>query len=117
MKKIYSYMSEKAKAHSDGFFNFLRQQGLIGLAVAFILGQAITRVIQALVNDIINPLLGIALGTTGNLADAKIKILGATVAWGDFVNTLIDFIVIALVVYIFVKILKADKLDKKKDVI
>ena len=113
MKQALSLIKNHVK--NNGFFNFIREQGLVGLAVAFILGQAITRVVQAFVNDIINPLLGLALGTAGSLKDAKFHFFSATIAWGDFVNTSIDFLTIALVVYLGVKLLKADRLDKKKE--
>jgi large conductance mechanosensitive channel len=98
-----------------GFIDFIREQGVVGLAVAFILGGAISKLVAALVNDIINPLLGIALGTMGNLKSAKIDIGPATLLWGDFVNTAIDFTVIAVVVYFIFRGLRLEKLDKKKE--
>jgi len=97
-----------------GFIDFVRDQGVIGLAVGFILGGAVSGLVSSLVEDIINPILGVALGAAGNLADAHIAIGEAKIMWGSFVNTGIDFLVIALVVYFGVKLLKLDKLDKKK---
>jgi large conductance mechanosensitive channel len=98
----------------NGFLNFVREQGVVGLAVGFILGGAVSKLVAALVNDLINPVLGIALGAMGNLKEACFTIGPARVMWGDFVNTAIDFTVIALVVYFGVKIIGLDKLDKKK---
>ena len=98
-----------------GFINFIREQGVVGLAVGFILGGAISKLVTALVTDLINPVLGIILGAAGNLKDAVLAIGPAKIMWGDFLNTFIDFLVVALVVYFGVKILKLDKLDKKKD--
>lgn len=97
-----------------GFIEFVREQGVMGLAVGFILGGAVSKVVASLVTDIINPLLGVILGAAGNLADAYLAIGPIKLMWGNFINTLIDFIVIALVVYYGVKFLKLDKLDKKK---
>lgn len=97
-----------------GFLEFIREQGVVGLAVGFILGGAVSKIVSSLVNDIINPLLGIILSTAGNLSDAYIKIGPAKLMWGSFINTSINFIVIAAVVYSGVKILKLDRLDKKK---
>ena len=82
------------------------------MAVGFILGGAVSKLVAALVADIINPLLGIGLGKI-NLKDAAISAGPAKIMWGDFVSILIDFLVIALVVYFGVKGLKLDKLDKK----
>lgn len=97
-----------------GFMEFIRQQGVVGLAVGFILGGAVSKVVSSLVNDLISPLLGIIIGATGNLNKAYLQIGTAKFMWGDFVSTTIDFIIIALVVYFGVKLLKLDKLDKKK---
>ena len=97
-----------------GFMNFIREQGVVGLAVGFILGGAVSGLVSSLVNDIINPILGLLLGFAGNLESASIKIASAKIMWGSFVAVLIDFMVIALVVYFGVKALKLDKLDKKK---
>lgn len=98
-----------------GFIDFVREQGVVGLAVGFILGGAVSKVVASLVADIINPFLGIILGAAGPLKEAYLKIGPAKLMWGDFLATLIDFLVIALVVYCGVKALKLDKLDKKKE--
>ena len=96
-----------------GFINFVREQGVVGLAVGFILGGAVSKVVTALVTDIINPVLGIALGAAGDLKEMSISIGSAQVMYGDLVSVVIDFVVVALVVYIGVKTLKLDRLDKK----
>jgi large conductance mechanosensitive channel len=98
-----------------GFINFIREQGVVGLAVGFILGGAVSKVVSALITDIINPVLGVALGATDGLKQAYISIGSAKILWGDLLSVVIDFLVIALVVYFGVKILKLDKLDRKKN--
>lgn len=95
--------------------DFVREQGVVGLAVGFILGGAISKVVSSLVKDIINPILGIFLGVAGNLSSYSLKIGSAEIMWGSFLSVLIDFLVIALVVYFGVKKLKLDRLDKKKE--
>jgi large conductance mechanosensitive channel len=96
------------------FVLFVRQQGVIGLAVAFVIGGAVQKLISALVTDLINPLIGLMLGRTENLKELSYSIGNATFAWGDFLNTLIDFLIIAFVIYLLVKVLRADVLDKPK---
>lgn len=96
-----------------GFVEFVRRQGVVGLAVGFILGGAVQKVVSSLVTDLINPVLGIALGTTGDLASASFAFGGAVIMWGNFFSILIDFVIVALVVYAGVHILGFDKLDKK----
>jgi len=97
------------------FLNFIREQGVVGLAVGFILGGAVSKVVSSIVTDLVNPLIGLLLGKFGNLDQAFLQIGGSKLMWGNFVSTTIDFVVIALVVYFGVKILKVEKLDKKKD--
>lgn len=97
-----------------GFLNFIREQGVVGLAVGFILGGAVSKLVSSIVADLINPLLGIVMGAIGNLNEAYLQIGSAKLMWGNFVSTFVDFVVIALVVYFGVKALKLDKLDKKK---
>ncbi len=80
-----------------GFIDFIREQGVVGLAVGFILGGAVSKVVASLVTDIINPILGIILGAAGNLNEAYIPLGNAKLMWGSFINTTIDFLVIALV--------------------
>lgn len=96
-----------------GFMDFVREQGVVGLAVGFILGGSVSKVVSSLVDDIINPVLGIFLGATGSLATASLRIGKSRVMWGSFLTHVIDFLIIALVVYYGVKALKLDKLDKK----
>lgn len=98
-----------------GFLQFVREQGVVGLAVGFILGGAVSKLVAALVGDIISPVLALGLSNVENLKEAYIQVGAAKIMWGNFVNVAIDFIVIALVVYFGVKLLKLDKLDRKKD--
>ncbi|MDP2789050.1 MAG: MscL family protein [bacterium] len=97
-----------------GFIDFIREQGVVGLAVGFILGGAVSKVVAALVADIINPILGVALGATEGLKTASFSIGEAQILYGDLISVIIDFLVIALVVYYGVKAMGLDKLDKAK---
>ncbi len=101
------------REHVEGFMNFVRTQGVVGLVVGFILGGAVTKVVTALVNDIINPLLSIILGSTENLKASKFVFGKVEVLWGDFLSTGIDFLIIALVVYYGVTLLGINKKEKK----
>jgi large conductance mechanosensitive channel len=98
-----------------GFMEFIRTQGVIGLAVGFLLGGAVSKLVSALVTDIVNPLVGIFLGVAQNLKEASWQIHGITLLWGDFAATFIDFVIISAIVYFGVKGLGLDKIDKKKE--
>lgn len=95
------------------FLEFIRRQGVIGLAVGFILGGAVSKLVSALVSDIINPILGVVLNVAGGLGDNYLKIGPVRLMWGDFLSVVIDFIVIAAVVYFGIKWTGLDKLDNK----
>lgn len=103
------------KQHMQGFLEFIRTQGVVGLAVGLILGGAVTALVTSIVKNLVNPLLGIILGQAKDLATSSIDILGAKVMYGNFILDLINFIVIALIVYFGVKKLGLDKLDKPKN--
>jgi len=98
-----------------GFINFIREQGVVGLAVGFILGGAISKVVTALVTDIINPIINALLGTADGLKTASFKIGSSAILYGDLISVIIDFTIVAFVVYFGVKILGLNKLDKKKE--
>lgn len=98
-----------------GFLNFIREQGVVGLAVGFILGGAVSKLVTALVTDIINPIISIGLGATSGLKTASISIGSSKILYGDLISVFIDFVIIAAVVYYGVKLIGLDKLDKKKE--
>lgn len=97
-----------------GFLDFIREQGVVGLAVGFILGGAVSKLVSAIVTDFVNPLLGLALGSVSGLKEAYFAIGSAKIMYGDLLAVFIDFVVIALVVYFGVRALKLDQLDKSK---
>lgn len=98
-----------------GFIEFIRTQGVVGLAVGFILGGAISELIKSLIENIVNPLIGILLNHAKTLSDASFTVLGSVVKYGAFFTSLINFAVIAAVVYFGIKGIGIEKLDKKKE--
>ena len=98
-----------------GFIDFVRTQGVVGLAVGLLLGAAVSDLVKSLIGSFVNPILGLILGSATGLSTASFTVGGATIAYGAFLNTLINFVVIALVVYFGVKKLKLDAIDKPKE--
>ncbi len=96
------------------FLLFIRKQGVVGLATGFILGGAVSKLVSAIVTDVANPLMGIVLGQVKGLSEASVTVAGAKILWGDLVNVATDFIVIALVVFLFVHFLGFDRIDHKE---
>lgn len=97
-----------------GFWEFVRKQGVVGLAVGLVLGGAVAKLVGSFVNDVVNPVLGIFLGATGGLKEAYVMVGSAKVMWGSFVGNVIDFLVIAAVVYVVVERLGWDGKGEKK---
>ncbi len=95
------------------FMHFVRNQGVVGLAVGIILGGAVTKLVASLVTDLVNPIVGVVLGMAGDLASLTVKIGPIEIMYGHFISVLVDFVVVALVVYFGVRLLKLDKIDKK----
>ena len=103
-----------------GFVDFIRTQGVIGLAVGLLLGTAAGLLVRSLIDNIIMPPVGLLLGSSDGL-DGLRWTIGSTngtdvvIQYGVFLNDLINFFVIALVVYIVFHSLGLTKLDKKKE--
>jgi large conductance mechanosensitive channel len=103
---------------SQEFFDFLKTFGIIGLAIAFVIGQAASRLVTAFVNDIIDPIIGFFL-PAGSLETMSIKVTnlaGSTTEfkYGDLISNIIDFLIIALIVFLAYKQLSKYKLVEDK---
>jgi len=114
--------AEKTVGRSvGGFVTFIREQGVVGLAVGLVLGTAVSAAVRSFIDNIVMPPLGYILGSAEGLKGVKLYI-GRTGAehkptylmTGQFLNDLINFLIIALVIYLVVHVLGFDKLDKKK---
>ena len=93
------------------FREFVMRGNVLDLAVAVIIGGAFGKIIASLVNDILMPLIGLLLGGV-NFAGLAITVGDAIVTWGNFVQTIVDFLIVALVIYMIVK--AANRFTKKE---
>lgn len=94
-----------------GFIEFIRERGIVGLAIGFVLGGSVQKVVASFVTDIVNPLIDLLTGHVGGFAKFSI----GPFLIGDFLSTLIDFLILAAIVYFLFKGLRLDSLDKKKE--
>lgn len=95
-------MVETRKSFLSEFNDFLTKYGVIGLAVAFVMGAAITKLVTAFVTDLIMPIIG-ALIPGGDWRLASLNVGSIKFMVGDFAGALIDFIIIAIVIFMIVK--------------
>lgn len=108
------------KGQSEGFLNFIREQGVVGLAVGLAVGAAAGASVKTIVDQLISPL--VALMTQGvDLNKLKWVIEPKTtehaevaLGWGAVLSSLITLFATALVVYLVIHLAKLDRLDKKK---
>src|SRR5437899_5988386 len=109
--------TEKKKGCVKEFVDFLQTFGVIGLAIGFVVGVASSAVVNSLVKDLINPIVGLIL-PTGNLSSLIATVTSpvsgkpSVFLYGDFISQIRYFIIIALVVFIMYKTLKRLGLSK-----
>lgn len=105
--------------HMGGFINFIREQGVVGLAVGLAIGTAAGDTVKKLVTAFIDPLVQLIVGSQKGLQAASFTVEFAgrkgEFMYGAFISSLITLLAVAFVVYAIVHFLKLDKLDKKKD--
>ncbi|MEY4746977.1 MAG: hypothetical protein RLZZ416_26 [Candidatus Parcubacteria bacterium] len=94
-----------------GFVNFVRERGVAGFAIGFILGGAAQKLVQALMDDLVNPFIGLFLSPVRNLNEYTID--GFKI--GDFISVLMNFVILCLIVYLIFKVLHLEKLDRPKE--
>ena len=96
------------------FRQFIAKGNVIDLAVAVILGAAFTAIVTSLTNDIIMPLIGVLLGGV-DFATLSIQVGEATVAYGLFIQAIINFILIALVLFFMIRSINKMQARSKKE--
>jgi large conductance mechanosensitive channel len=104
----------------QGFIDFVREQGVVGLGVGFVVGTAASTLVKSIVANIFNPLIGLAIGGD-NLAQKSIclkqgaKACANSLSYGQVLSDLITFILILFLVYFLIRGMKLEKIDRKKD--
>lgn len=97
---------------TDGFMDFLKEYGVIGLAIAVVIGSATKDLVNAVVDGLIMPLIGIVL-PAGQWQEYTVAFMTAEIQVGHLLAALLDFFIIALVIYAFVKLaLKKEEVKK-----
>ena len=93
---------------------FIAKGNVLDLAIGVIIGGAFSSIVTSLVNNIFTPLFGIVLGGL-NFSKLSIKVGDAEILYGAFIQSVVDFLLVALCLFIFIKIInKARSFSKKK---
>ena len=105
------------KSFKQQYIAFLIAFGVIGIAIGFVIGQAVNKLVTAFVKDIIDPTIGLFLpGNLANMSATVISIYGAPLEfkYGDLISNIIDFAIIVLLVFLAYKLLSKYKLVEDK---
>jgi len=95
------------------FLGFLKHYGVIGLAIAVIIGGKANELVSSVVNDLLMPLIFQPALKAANVDDIR-KLSYHGILYGKVIGTAIDFVIVAFVVFIFAKfILKEETVTKK----
>ena len=92
------------------FKEFIMRGNVLDLAVGVIIGAAYSAIVNSLVSDIITPLI-VSLTSQAAIGDLAIQIGAATLTYGNFIQAIIDFLIIAFVLFMIIK--SANKFKRK----
>lgn len=95
------------------FKDFIAKGNVIDMAVGVIIGSAFGKIVSSIVDDILVPILGVITGGI-NVKGLSIEIGKATITYGNFLQNVIDFLIIAICIFFMVKAI--DKVSKKEEV-
>ena len=114
MKDSIKKVSKKGTGLFSEFKQFISRGNVLDLAVGVIIGAAFGKIVSSLVDNIIMPLVGLAIGGI-NFSGLTFKIKDATIAYGLFIQNVVDFLIVALCIFIFIKIINAFFRKKKEE--
>lgn len=102
------------KKFAKEFKEFISKGNVVDLAVAVVMGAAFGKIVSSLVDNIIMPLFGIIVGQ--NFATLTAEVNGSPIAYGLFIQAVIDFLIIAFFIFLFTKAInKFKKKEEKKE--
>lgn len=116
LKKNKNELVKKGNSTLKEFKQFISKGNVIDLAVGVIIGSAFGKIVTSMVNDILMPIIGILIGGL-DFSALHIKIGDATIQYGMFLQNVIDFLIVASCIFIFIKIVSkfTHKQEKKKE--
>ena len=100
------------KAFLQEFETFALRGNVVDLAVAVVIGTAFGKIVSSLVDTIITPLIGLLIGGI-DLTEWSVTVGGVSIAFGEFIQSVIDFTIIAFVIFLIIRIIR--KLRGKRE--
>lgn len=108
-------MAKKAMSPLEGFMDFVKKQGVVGMAVGITVGVAAAAMVTQIVEALVNPIIALIFGDT-DLSGSLAVGLGdgnGELMFGSAIDAIITFLVIAFAVYVMVRAVGADKWDQE----
>ena len=112
IKEVNKKVNKKLNKSASEFKEFIMKGDVVDLAVGVIIGGAFGKIVSSLVNDVLMPIIGILIGGI-DFSNLSVNIVYAKIMYGSFLQQVVDFLIISLCVFIFVKII--NKLTRKKE--
>ena len=106
IRKATEKLAKSNKKFIKEFKEFISRGNVVDLAVGVVIGGAFSKIVSSLVNDIIMPLVGIIIGGI-NFTSLSIKFNDATINYGNFSQTVIDFLIVAWCIIVEKKIINS----------
>jgi large conductance mechanosensitive channel len=104
-----------ARGFGHEFRAFISRGNVVDLAVGVVIGAAFGKIVSSLVNDIVMPLIGVLLGGL-NFQNLAIDVGKAHLSYGVFIQNVIDFLIIAAAIFVFVKVINKSGVRTKTEV-
>ena len=105
---------EKGNKTLGEFKKFISKGNIMDLAVGVIIGGAFGKIVTSLVNDILMPIIGIIIGGI-DFSNLSVNVLDAKIMYGTFIQNVIDFLIVAFCIFLFIKLInKITRKDKKE---
>ena len=102
----------KVKKVGEDFRKFISRGNVVDMAVGVIIGGAFGKIVTSLVNDVLTPIIGVFLGGL-NFSELSFGFKDAQINYGLFIQTIVDFLIIALCIFVMIKFF--EKFKKKEE--
>lgn len=113
-KDLASKNIKKISKGASEFKTFISRGNVVDMAVGVIIGGAFGKIVTSLVNDVLMPVIGVFLGGL-DFSDLIIKVGDATIKYGSFIQTIVDFLIVAFCIFMIVKLFESFKKKKEED--
>ena len=107
-------VEQDVKKGFNEFKSFISRGSVVDMAVGVIIGGAFGKIVTSLVNDILMPLIGVIVGGV-DFSNLSIKVGDATIAYGNFIQTIFDFLIVAFCIFLMVKLFERFRKKEKKE--